>query len=236
MSKTALCFLMQYKKNSGQTEFASVSLQSREIKSLLYVEFECWILLFGRCSGVVRRPGDTMHTLETFASLKRQQTNCCSICCFRCHLFLCVYLACCHAELPRAVEPSSSSGSVGLVESSQCSSVTQHSWEQPARQSQADRGQGTAEPGDPVGTCPEHGPRPRITPPSPHPHSTTPEDESTKLHRLNYDRLAVRQYHRCCYFCCVRKVKLPEVDTKHCYLYRVPSLVALFAQLNFNTP
>lgn len=59
---------------------------------------------------------------------------------------------------PRAAEHSSSSGSGGRVERPPCSPVTQHSREQPA--SQADQGQGTAELGDPVGTCPEHRPRP----------------------------------------------------------------------------
>lgn len=175
----------------------------------------------------MRWPKDTMHTPKTFASLKRRQTNCCSICCFRCHLFLCVYLACCHVELPRAAEPSSSSGSGGRVERLECSPVTQHSREQPARPSQADQGQSTAELGDPVATCPEHRPRPGqeplLSPPSLQ--TSIPEDESQKLHRLNYDGLRMRLYHLCCYFCCVRKVKLPEVATKHCYLFKAPSPV-----------
>lgn len=119
------------------------------------------MVLFGRCSSVMRRPRDTMHTLKTFLGLKRRQTNCCSICCFRCHLFLCVYLACCHVELPWAVEPSGSSGSGGRAERPPCSPVTQHSREQPAGPSQADRGQNARQSwGDPVGTCPEQRPRP----------------------------------------------------------------------------
>lgn len=123
---------MQCSRNYEQMELASVLLQIHE-KSLVHVEFECWILLFGRSSSVMRRPGDTMHTLKTFTNLKRRQTNCCSICCFRCHLFLCVYLARCHVELPRTAEPSSSSGSGGRVEGPPCSPVTQHSRERPAR-------------------------------------------------------------------------------------------------------
>lgn len=93
----------------------------------------CSVSLFGKCSGVLRRPTDTVRPLK-----KGRQTNCCSICRFRCHLFLCVYLACCHVGLPRAVQPSSSSGSGGRVERPPCSPVTQH---RGGRPSPADQGQ-----------------------------------------------------------------------------------------------
>lgn len=90
-----------------------------------------------------------------------------------------------------------------------------------------------AEPGGPGpgygragGSCTERRPRPRQEPLlSPPPRTFIPEDESQKRHRLNYDRLRMRLYHPGCYFCCVRKVILPEVATKHCYLSKAPSLV-----------
>ncbi len=113
-------------------------------------------MLFCTSSSMIRWLGDAMHTLETFTSLKRQQTNCCSVCCFRCHLSLCVYLSCCLVELPRAAEPSSSSGSGGRAERPPCSPVTQHSREQPSRPSQGGLGPGYGRVRDPARTCPEH--------------------------------------------------------------------------------
>ncbi|KAG7494460.1 hypothetical protein JOB18_030964 [Solea senegalensis] len=56
---------------------------------------------------------DELDALGTFTSLERRQTNDCSICCFRCHLFLCVYLAFCLVKLPKASEPSRSLGNGG---------------------------------------------------------------------------------------------------------------------------
>lgn len=167
--------------------------------------------------------GYNAHT-HTFTGLKRRQTNCCSICCFRCHLFLCVYLACCHVELPRAVKPSSSSGSGGRVERPLCSPVTQHSREQPAR---SDQGQSMAEMGDPVGTCPEHSPRPGHEPLLSLPSLQTyiPEDESQKLlHHFNYDGLRIRLYLCCCFFF-HQENEMPKIATKHCYLSKAPLLV-----------
>lgn len=65
--------------------------------------------------------GYNAHTQNFHQSKRDNKQTFCSICCFRCHLFLCVYLACCHVELQRAAEPSSSSGSGGRVERLPCS-------------------------------------------------------------------------------------------------------------------
>lgn len=65
-----------------------------------------------------------------------------------------------------------------------------------------------------------------LPPPSLPPQTSVLGNESQKLAPSpNYDGLRMRLYRRCCYFRCVRKVKVPEVVTRYRCLSKVPSLV-----------
>lgn len=64
-------------------------------------------------NAVACEPRGTMHIPNLHLSKRDNKQSFCSICCFRCHLFLCVYLARCHVEQHRVAKPSGSSGSRG---------------------------------------------------------------------------------------------------------------------------
>lgn len=106
-----------------------------------------------------REPGDTMHKPNFRLSKQGNKQSFWGICCFRCHLFLCVYLACCHVEQQRAAKPSGSSGSRGTCGEAVMFSCHSALW------GTARGSGGTAERHNPVTTCPERrpylGPEPR---------------------------------------------------------------------------
>lgn len=96
--------------------------------------------------------------------------------------------------------------------------------------------QGTASLTEPGGPGPELGPamggsrrnmsRAQASSSPLPPQTSVLGNESQKLvPSSNYDGLRMRLYRRCCYFRCVRKVKVPEVVTRYRCLSKVPSLV-----------
>lgn len=106
-----------------------------------------------------------------------------------------MYLACCHVELPRAAEPSSSSGSGGRVERPPCSPVTQR-YRVTASQARARRTRARAR--QSWGILSEHAQSTGLVPgQEPLLVRLSLKDESQKLNGLNYDGLRMRLYHGC---------------------------------------